>query len=248
MDRALYIATSGAKELMLAQVNNANNLANANTVGFRGDQTFYQALQLSGEGHSSRAYVGTRGEGADFSPGNLMTTGRDLDVAMQGEGWLAVQGVDGTEAYTRAGDLRVTPAGLLVNAAGHPLIGNSGGPITLPPFGKIEIGGDGTISLIPSGQEATTLAVVDRIKMVKPDTNLIAKGTDGLFRTKDGTEVASDAGVRLVSGALESSNVNVVESMVKTMELSRRFELQIKVMEQAKTMDEASASIMKMGG
>jgi len=247
MDKVLYIATSGAKELMLAQVNNANNLANANTVGFRGDQTFYQALQLSGEGHSSRAYVGTRGEGANFSPGNMMTTGRDLDVAIQGEGWFSVQGADGTEAYTRAGDLRVTPAGMLVNAAGHPFIGNGGGPITLPPFAKIEIGGDGTISVIPSGQDATTLTVVDRIKMVKPDNNLIGKGADGLFRTKDGAEVAAEAGVRLVSGALESSNVNVIESMVKSMELARRFELQVKVMEQAKILDESSASIMKMG-
>jgi len=247
MDKVLYIATSGAKELMLAQVNNANNLANANTVGFRGDQTFYQALQLSGEGHSSRAYVGTRGEGANFSPGNMMTTGRDLDVAIQGEGWFSVQGADGTEAYTRAGDLRVTPTGMLVNAAGHPFIGNGGGPITLPPSAKIEIGGDGTISVIPSGQDATTLTVVDRIKMVKPDNNLIGKGADGLFRTKDGAEVAAEAGVRLVSGALESSNVNVIESMVKSMELARRFELQVKVMEQAKILDESSASIMKMG-
>jgi len=247
MDRALYIATSGAKELMLAQTINANNLANANTVGFREDQSFHKALQLSGEGHSSRAYVGTQGRAADLSPGALMSTGRDLDVAIQGEGWLAVQGMDGTEAYTRAGDLRVTPAGLLVNASGHPLIGNSGGAITLPPFEKIEIGGDGTISVIPSGQAATTLAVVDRIKMVNPENNLIEKSTDGLFRVKDGTEVAGDASTRLVSGALEMSNVNVVETMVNTMELARRFELQIKVMEQAQKLDESSASIMKMG-
>jgi len=247
MDKVLYIAASGANEMMLAQAVNANNLANANTVGFRGDKTFYQALQISGEGHSSRAYVGTRGEGADFSPGSLMTTGRDLDVAIQGEGWFAVQGVDGGEAFTRAGDLRVTPAGLLTNAAGHPVIGNSGGPITLPPYGKIEIGGDGTISLIPTGQEATTLAVIDRIKMVKPDDGLLVKGMDGLFRTRDGTDVAPDAGVQLIAGTLEGSNVNVIESMVKTMELARRFELQIKVMEQAKSLDESSATIMKLG-
>jgi len=230
MDRALYIATSGAKELMLAQSINANNLANANTVGFREDQSFQKALQLSGEGYSSRAYVGTQGQSANFSPGTLMSTGRALDVSIQGEGWFAVQGLDGTEAYTRAGDLNVTPTGLLTNAAGQPLIGNNGGPITLPPF-----------------ESATTLAVVDRIKMVNPDNNSIEKSTDGLFRMKDGTEVASNAGVRLVSGALETSNVNVVESMVKTIELARRFELQIKVMENVKLLDEASASIMKIG-
>jgi len=246
MDKVLYIASSGAKELMLAQTINANNLANANTVGFREDNVFFKALQLSGEGHSSRAYTGAQGQGADFSLGALLTTGRDLDVAIRGEGWLAVQGVDGTEAYTRAGDLQVTAAGLLINAAGHPIIGNNAGPITLPPFEKLEIGADGTISLIPRGQEATTLAVVDRIKLVKPENKMLEKGFDGLFRLKDGTLPVSDATVRLVSGTLESSNVNVVESMVRTMELARNFELQIKMMEHAKSLDESSATIMKM--
>lgn len=246
MDKVLYVASSGAKELLLAQTVNANNLANANTIGFREDHAFFKALQLSGEGHSSRAYTGAQGQGADLSPGTLITTSRDLDVAIRGEGWIAVQGVDGTEAYTRAGDLQVTPAGLLLNAAGHPIIGNNAGPITLPPHEKIEIGADGTISVIPRGQEATTLAVIDRIKLVKPENNNLEKGIDGLFRLKDGTLPASDAKVRLVSGTLESSNVNVVESMVRTMELARNFELQIKMMEHAKSLDESSATIMKM--
>lgn len=246
MDKVLFIASGGAKELMRAQTINANNLANANTVGFREDQAFHQALQLSGVGHDSRAYVGTQGQGADFSPGALMTTGRDLDVAVRGEGWIAVQGKDGTEAYTRAGDLRVTAEGLLTNAAGHPVIGNNGGPVVLPPFEKIEIGGDGTISLVPLGQEANTLAVVDRIKLVNPPADALKKGGDGLFRHQGGMEVAGDAQVRLISGTLESSNVNVVETMVRTMDLARRFELQVKVMEQAKSLDEASAGMMRM--
>jgi len=246
MDKVLYIASSGAKQLMLAQAINANNLANANTVGFHQDLSFDEALQVAGPGHDSRAYVGAQGRGTDFTPGSLMPTGRDLDVAVRGEGWIAVQGVDGVEAYTRAGDLRVTPAGLLTNGAGHAVIGNNAGPITLPPFEKIEIGGDGTISIIPRGQEATTLTVVDRIKLVKPDNTQLQKGTDGLFRSKDGTGVASNAGVRLVSGTLESSNVNVVESMVKTMELARKFEMQVKVMEEAKKLDESSTSLMKL--
>ena len=175
-----------------------------------------------------------------------MTTGRDLDVAIRGEGWIAVQGADGTEAYTRAGDLLVTPAGLLTNTAGHPIIGNSGGPITLPPHQKMEIGADGTISIIPLGQEANTLAVVDRIKLVKPDNNQLEKSIDGLFRQKEGLAIPPNASVRLVSGTLESSNVNAVESMVKTIELARKFELQVKIMEQAKSMDEQSSTIMKL--
>jgi len=231
---------------MKAQTVTANNLANANTIGFRQDLAIAQAMQMYGPGHDSRAFVDSKGMGADLAPGSLMSTGRDLDVAIQGEGWIAVQGTDGTEGYTRAGDLRVTPAGLLTNAAGHPVIGNSGGPINLPPYSKIEIGGDGTISVIPLGQEANTMAVIDRIKMVNPDPNQIQKDTDGLFRSKDGTVIASDGSTRLISGALESSNVNVVESMIKTMELARRFEMQVKVMEQAKELDSASAQIMKL--
>ena len=246
MDRVLYIASSGASDMMRAQTVNANNLANANTVGFRQDFAVAQSLQLRGPGHESRAFVDSQGMGSDLAPGALMSTGRELDVAIQGDGWLAVQATDGSEGYTRAGDLRVTPAGLLENAAGHAVIGNSGGPITLPPFSKIEIGGDGTISLVPQGQDAATLAVVDRIKMVNPEPAQMEKGKDGLFRTKDGIEVASDGSTRLISGALEASNVNVVESMIKTMELARRFEMQIKMMEQAKDLDAASAQIMKM--
>ncbi len=246
MDRFLYIASGGAADMMRAQAVNANNLANANTVGFRQDLAVAQALQLHGPGYSSRAFVESQGMGSNLAPGAVMSTGRELDVAIQGEGWLAVQAVDGTEAYTRAGNLRVSPAGLLTNAAGHPVIGNSGGPITLPPFSKIEIGGDGTISLVPQGQSAATMAVIDRIKMVNPDPSQIQKSNDGLFRSKDGVELAGDGATRLISGALESSNVNVVESMIKTMELARRFEMQIKVMEQAKELDAASAQLMKL--
>ena len=245
MDKVLYLAANGANEIMRAQANNANNLANANTVGFREDFSFAKAAQVTGTGYQSRAYSVTEGHGANLSPGSMLTTGRELDVAIRGEGWLAVQGMDGTEAFTRAGDLRVTPAGLLTTAAGHPVIGNNGGPITIPPADKIEIGADGTVSVRPRGQEPTTLVIVDRIKMVNPDPTAIGKGMDGLFRMKDGSVIEPDAGVQIISGVLESSNVNVVESMVTMMELARKFELQIKVMENINKIDESSQQIMK---
>ncbi len=246
MDKVLYLAGVAGKEIMLAQARNTHNLANANTVGFKEDITYAQSFQVNGPGHASRTYTLAKGIGADYSPGAVMTTGRDLDVAINGKGWLAVQGMDGNEAYTRAGDLRVSPAGLLTTAAGHPVMGNNAGPITIPPYDKLEIGADGTLSILPKGQEPNTLAVIDRIKMVRPQHDQLAKGTDGLFRMKDGTLAVADGTVSLIAGGLESSNVNTVKSMISMMELSRKFQTQVKVMETANEMSGASQQLLKM--
>jgi flagellar basal-body rod protein FlgF len=246
MDKVLYLASSAGKEIMFAQTQNANNLANANTVGFKEDLAYAQSLPVFGPGHDSRVYSLTQGKGSDTAPGSLMSTGRELDVAINGKGWFAVQGTDGSEAYTRAGDLRITPAGMLTTAAGHPVIGNSGGPITIPPYEKLDIGADGTITIRPTGQAPAALAIVDRIKMVNPDETKFAKGEDGLFRVDDGTPVVADGRITLASGMLENSNVNVVASMVTMMELAKKFEMQIKVMEKANELDGASQQIMKL--
>ncbi len=246
MDKVLYLASSAGKEIMFAQTQNANNLANANTVGFKEDLAYAQSLPVFGPGHDSRVYAITQGKGSDVTAGSLMSTGRDLDVAINGNGWFAVQGEDGSEGYTRAGDLRITPAGMLTTAAGRPVIGNSGGPITIPPYEKLDIGADGTITVRPVGQAPAALAVVDRIKMVKPDEGVISKGNDGLFRMNDGTSAVADGSVALTSGMLESSNVNVVASMVNMMELAKKFEMQIKVMEKANELDGASQQMMKL--
>ena len=246
MDRVLYLASSAGKEIMFAQTQNANNLANANTVGFKEDLAYAQSLPVFGPGHDSRVYSLTKGIGSDITAGALMNTERELDVAINGKGWFAIQGMDGKEAYTRAGDLRITPAGMLTTAAGHPVIGNSGGPITIPPYEKLDIGADGTITIRPLGQAAAALAVVDRIKMVLPDDANISKGDDGLFRMNDSTTAVADGRVALVSGMLESSNVNVVDSMVNMMSLAKKFEMQIKVMEKANELDSSSQQIMRL--
>lgn len=245
MDKMLYLAGVSGREVMRAQAVNANNLANANTTGFRQDLVLAESEPVYGPGHPTRVYNESKGLGSDFSPGALMTTGHDLDVAIRGQGWFAVQAPDGNEAYTRAGDLRVNAAGLLTNGAGHPVMGNNGGPIALPPFEKASIGIDGTITIRPIGQDATTLAVVDRIKMVNPEERL-HKGEDGLFRMPNDAVAPADASAQLVSGTLESSNVNVVEAMVNMMALARKFELQVKMMDQAKTNDASSANLMRM--
>ncbi len=244
MDRMLYVAMSGAKQIMLAQAVNNNNLANVSTAGFRADLDAFRSMPVFGPGYPSRVYTMTERPGTDMSAGALTTTGRELDVAVNGQGWIAVQAPDGSEAYTRAGDLRVSVNGQLETGAGHPVMGN-GGPIAVPPFDKIEIGSDGTISILPIGQAPSALAVVDRIKLVNPLQRDMEKGVDGLMRVK-GSDAAPDATVSLAGGVLESSNVNAVEAMVKMIELSRHYETQIKMMRVAQENDVAATQMMRM--
>lgn len=247
MDRMLYLAMTTAKQTMHAQAVNSNNLANATTTGFKQDLEQFRSMPVYGQGMPSRVFAMTERPATDFAPGSFNTTGRDLDTAIRGEGWFAVQAKDGTEAYTRAGDLRIDANGMLTTGAGHPVIGNNGGPIVVPPAESLEIGGDGTISIRPVGQAPNVLAEVDRIKMVNPNVDEVTKGTDGLIRMKQPGEVApADASVQLVSGALEGSNVNTVEAMVKMIELQRQYEMQVKMMKNAKENDAAATSLMKL--
>ena len=244
MDRFLYISMSGAKETLRAQTVNNHNLANASTTGFRADLSAFQSRAVAGAGYASRAYATNATVGWDSTQGALMSTARDLDVGIQGPGWIAVQGADGREAYTRAGDLRVDPSGLLKTGAGLTVMGE-GGPISVPPNTSLMIAADGTISIVPVGQGPETTSQVGRIKLVNPPAESLARGDDGLFRTVDGADAAPDANVRLASGVLESSNVNVADAMVNMIELSRHFDLQVKAMRTAEENAAASAQLLK---
>lgn len=245
MDRMLFIAMTGAKEIMTAQAINSNNLANASTVGFKADFESSMSNPVYGPGHPSRVYATVENAGVDFAQGGVVSTGRELDIAINGNGWMAVQAADGSEAYTRAGNLQVDSVGRLTNGAGHVVIGN-GGPISLPAHAKLEIGSDGTISLQPIGQSINALAVIDRIKLINPDNNQLQKGLDGLMHMREGQVAIEDASVSVVSGSLESSNVNTVTTLVKMIELARQFETQIKMMQAAEKNDEASASLLSL--
>jgi flagellar basal-body rod protein FlgF len=244
MDRFLYISMSGAKETLRAQTVNNNNLANASTTGFRADLSAFQSRAVEGSGHASRAYATNSTTGWDQTQGALTTTGRDLDIGVQGAGWIAVQGPDGREAYTRAGDLRIDPSGLLMNGAGHQVLGD-GGPMTVPPHSSVLIGADGTISIVPLGQGPETTALVGRIKLVNPPVETLSRGEDGLFRTQDGGDAPADANVRVSSGVLESSNVNIADAMVHMIELARHFDLQVKAMRTAEDNGAASAQLLR---
>jgi flagellar basal-body rod protein FlgF len=245
MDRMLYVAMTGASQTMLAQTANTHNLANASTTGFHADLEAFRAMPVYGQGYPSRVYAMAERPGTDLSSGTVTATGRDLDVAVNGDGWIAVQAADGSEAYTRAGDLRVSSNGQLVNGAGHAVLGN-GGPIAIPPSEKIDIGADGTITSRALGQAPNTLSAVDRIRLVNPPKADLMKGADGLMRLRSGDVPAPDVNVQLISGSLESSNVNAVEAMVNMITLSRQFEMQVKAMRTTEEIDTAAAKLLSL--
>jgi flagellar basal-body rod protein FlgF len=244
MDRALYVGMSGAMQTMLAQSANANNLANANTTGFRAQLIDAQPVPVDGAGLPSRVNAQLQDSGWDSSPGTLSQTGRDLDVALHDGDWLAVQASDGSEAYTRAGNLSIDANGQLLTGSGQPVLGD-GGPISVPQYSSVKIGSDGTVSIVPAGQTANTVTMVGRLKVVQASASDLQRGTDGLMRAAPGVALDSAAGETLVSGALEGSNVNLAVTMVTMIQLARQFDLQTKMMKTAQDNSAASSSLLQ---
>ena len=244
MDKAIYIAMTGGKHIERAQAVHANNMANANTSGFRAD--FEQARAMSvfyGDGLPTRAYALSESPATDFSAGSMTETGRDLDVAISGNGWIAVQGLDGREAYTRAGSLHLDSTGQMKTSTGHLVLGE-GGPIRLPELETLAIGEDGTITIREKGQAPSALSEVARIKLVNPDLQQLRKGEDGLMRyTGPEPTLKVDENVRLQHGFLESSNVNVVDEFTSVIALARQFDLNLKMM---RTVEENSTSAARL--
>ncbi|NKB38987.1 MAG: flagellar basal-body rod protein FlgF [Gammaproteobacteria bacterium] len=245
MDRLLYLSMSAAQNTMQAQSVNSHNLANVSTPGFRADLSRFISVPVAGEGFESRVYASQTTPGFNADGGAIQQTGNPLDVAIEGEGYIAIRRTDGSEGYTRAGDFRINSVGMLETGGGHAVLGN-GGPIVIPPSEKIEIGSDGTITIRPLGQDAATLATVNRIKLVRPDSANLQKATDGQLVLKDGSVAAPDASVRVTSGTLESSNVNMVEALVDMISLARQFEINIKAMQTVKENDESAAQMLRI--
>jgi len=232
MDRLIYTAGSGAKHILEKQATTSNNLANVSTTGFRAQIDMFRAAPVQGPGLPTRAFVVDSTAGNDFSSGALQVTGRDLDVAVKGQGWLAVQMPDGSEAYTRNGSLQMSPNGVLTTASGKTIAGE-GGPITIPPDATVTVGGDGTISTISNVDSPAAPAVLGRLKLVNPAEADLVRGDDGLFRLKDGGNAQADPNVRVAGGALEGSNVNPVDCMVDMISLARSFDTQMSLMKNA---------------
>lgn len=246
MDRMLYLGMTGAKQHMHSLKAVTNNLANATTTGFREDLTQFRSMPVFGAGHPTRSYAMAERPGLNFQAGPLQHTERDLDVAIDGEGWMVVQTADGDEAFTRAGNFNITAQGLLVDSSGRQVMGNDG-PIALPPAEKVTFAGDGTISIRPVGGGAAGLVVIDRLKLVNPSNKELVKGEDGLIRHDSGEIQEADANVQVISGFIEGSNVNAVNAMVRMIDLQRNYEMQIKAMGAANTIAEAATSVMKLG-
>lgn len=245
MDKMLYVSMTGAQNNTLALRAHANNLANVSTSGFRRDFEQARSMPLFGETYPARVFAMSERPATDFRPGALQETGRDMDVAIGGKGWIAVQAPDGSEAYVRTASLNIDALGMLRTGNGLPVMGNAG-PIAVPPEQKVEIGQDGTISIRALGENPNVLAEVDRIKLVNPDPKSMEKGADGLIRVKGQPEVEADATVQVTSGFLEASNVNAVEEMTAILSLSRQFELSVKMMRTAEDNSSAMARVLQI--
>jgi flagellar basal-body rod protein FlgF len=243
MDRGLYVAMTGAKQIMQAQAVNNQNIANVSTTGFRADTVAFSSLPIYGPGFASRVNAVAASAGTDFSSGALESTGNALDVAVNGKGYIAVQGADGKEAYTRAGDLKVSDTGAVTTGTGLPVLSESG-PIVIPPAATVTVGTDGTVSVVPLGLSPAAQSQVDRIKLVNPPAQTLTKGEDGLLRLKTGGASKTDETVTLASGVLETSNVNSAKSLVSMIELQRLYEFQIKSMNATDQNEQSAERLM----
>jgi flagellar basal-body rod protein FlgF len=245
MDRLIYTAGTGARQLLLRQDVVAQNLANASTPGYRAETYAFQAVAVEGSGLSTRVFAVEGTTGADLTAGPVERTGRSLDVAVQGPGWIAVQAADGSEAYTRDGSLEVGPSGNLETRGGLAVLGDSG-PIAIPPEHAVTIASDGTVSAVPHQLPLTSVAQLGRIKLVNPPADGLVRGADGLFRPREGGAAEPDPSVVLAGGSLEGSNVNAAEAMVSMISLARQFELQMKLLSQADDNARRAAALLNI--
>lgn len=232
MDRLIYTAMTGAKHILEQQATTAHNLANATTTGFKAQIDSFRAVPILGDGLPTRAFVVDATMGTNYAAGSIQQTGRDLDIAVQGEGWIAVQRADGSEGYTRNGSLKINQNGQLQTESGLNVMGD-GGPISIPPDVSVTIAKDGTVSSVNNLTAPGATNIIGRIKLANPPESSLKRAADGLFVTSNGQPAPADVNVTVVGGALESSNVNVVDTMVNMISLARQFEMQMKMLDNA---------------
>ena len=246
MDRIIYTSMTGANAAAHRQAVLANNLANASTNGFRAEMSTFRAVPIQGEGSTTRVFALEATSGHRETPGPVQRTGRNLDAMAMGNAWFGVQGLDGVEAYTRAGGFEVSAAGTLLTSTGLTVLSDGGAPIDVPPGAEVALGADGTISAKTAGQPPTTLG---RLKLATPTAeDPLQRGDDGLFRTRSGAPLPNDANARMLTGAIEGSNVSAIESMVGMIAASRQFEQQMKLLQTAETNDKTASQLLSQNG
>ncbi len=245
MDRMIFTAMTGAQHILDQQATNSHNLANATSTGFKAQIDTFRAVPIDGPGMDTRTMVVSATSGADFTPGAIQQTGRSLDVAVEGKGWFCVQRADGSEGYTRNGSFKVSANGILQTASGLNVLGD-GGPISIPPNASITIAGDGSMSSVNDGEVPQNTTPLDRLKLVNPDELNLVRADDGLFNTRNKAPAPADGTVKVVHGALEASNVNVVEGMVNMIALARQFDVQMQMMKNAENNDSKAAQLFSL--
>ena len=245
MDNLIYVALTGINQAERLQTVVSHNLANVSTTGYRAEVPVFDSAEILGDGLESRVNSVEVAQDWNDAAGALVPTGETLDLAIRGSGWFAVLDAQGNEAYTRSGSFRLSSTGLLETKSGELVLGESG-PISLPQSQEIYIGGDGLISIVPIGQDANTLVETDRLKLVNPTKDEIERYSDGLFRSTSELPLPADPSVQVVSGQLESSNVNVSEALVQMIEIARHFETQVKALRVAEENDQAASSVMQV--
>lgn len=245
MDKMIYTAMTGAQHILDQQATNSHNLANASSTGFKAQIDQFKAVPVKGGALDTRSFVISATTGSDFTPGAIEQTGRSLDVAVEGKGWFTVQRANGTEGYTRNGAFKISANGLLQTGSGLNVIGE-GGPITIPPGTQVSVGGDGTVSTVNEGNPSGPSTTLDRLKLTNPAENTLVRGADGLFEVSGGGTAQADPLVKVVNGALESSNVSLVESMVNMISLARQFDIQMKLLQHAENNDAGAAKLFSL--
>jgi flagellar basal-body rod protein FlgF len=246
MDRLIYTAMSGANAAASRQAVLSNNLANASTNGFRAELSTYRAVPLQGDGATTRVFAVETTAGYLDRPGAAQRTDRAMDVMADGNAWFAVQGLDGTEAYTRNGHLEVSTDGTVVSPGGLPVLSNGGAPMTVPPGATLSIGHDGTVSAKVGNQPANTIG---RLKMITPTADdPLRRGDDGLFRARSGDPLPNDDTAKLQVGVLEGSNVNPIEAMVGMIQTARQFETQMRLLQTAESNDRSAGQLLGLQG
>ena len=243
-DRSLYVAMTGASANLRAQASVSHNLANADTVGFQATLDGTVAAPVGGAGLASRVAAAHQTLGISAARGALRETGGELDVALHADRWLAVQAGDGSTAYTRAGDLKLTPNGLLQTAGGLSVLGADGAPLSLPPYQSLTIAGDGTLSIVPQGQPASTITEAGRLGVIAAAPDALTRGDDGLMRLPAGAQPVPASGATLTAGALEDSNVEATSMLVSMIQLARQFEMQVRVLQSGDENARSSNSLL----
>jgi len=208
----------------------SNDIANATTTGYRADRTsfstyFSHKLGLaSGPEQLPAAYLNSGRQYVDMTPAGYRMTGNPLDIALHGNAYLRVRQANGSEAYTRAGDLQLDASGNLLTADGKPILDDSGQPITLPP-GTPSISADGSISIHGHGVGRLGIAAIT-------DPKLVSKMGGTLLVTPASNVTTASENIRVVQGSLEDSNVNPVLAMTEMMGALRDYQSMLKVLNQ----------------